>query len=121
MVDDQAGGAALLGARERVIGREAVEQRATDAHHVRAGAPLAFGSDWPVVTINPWLGFHVAVTRQDPEGRPAGLGLQAGPGFRDEHKASHVLDHRGLIGVQAVHVIVLEPAGGSARILDLGA
>jgi predicted amidohydrolase YtcJ len=36
------------------------------------GGRLAFGSDWPVVTINPWLGFYVAVTRQDLEGRPAG-------------------------------------------------
>lgn len=36
------------------------------------GGRLAFGSDWPVVTINPWLGLQVAVTRQDLEGRPAG-------------------------------------------------
>ena len=36
------------------------------------GGRLAFGSDWPVVTIDPWLGMQVAVTRQDPEGRPAG-------------------------------------------------
>ncbi len=36
------------------------------------GGRLAFGSDWPVVTINPWLGLQVAVTRQDFEGRPAG-------------------------------------------------
>ena len=36
------------------------------------GGHLAFGSDWPVVTLNPWLGLQVAVTRQDLEGRPAG-------------------------------------------------
>jgi predicted amidohydrolase YtcJ len=36
------------------------------------GGHLAFGSDWPVVTINPWPGLEVAVTRQDEEGRPAG-------------------------------------------------
>jgi len=36
------------------------------------GGRLAFGSDWPVVTIDPWLGMQVAVTRQDIEGRPAG-------------------------------------------------
>jgi hypothetical protein len=36
------------------------------------GGHLAFGSDWPVVTINPWLGLQVAVTRQDFEGRPPG-------------------------------------------------
>ena len=36
------------------------------------GGRLAFGSDWPVVTINPWLGLQVAVTRQDMEGKPEG-------------------------------------------------
>jgi predicted amidohydrolase YtcJ len=29
-----------------------------------AGAHLAFGSDWPVVTMNPMLGFHAALNRQ---------------------------------------------------------
>ena len=38
----------------------------------KAGAHLAFGSDWPVVTLNPWPGVQCAVTRQTPEGRPAG-------------------------------------------------
>jgi predicted amidohydrolase YtcJ len=33
---------------------------------------LAFGSDWPVVTINPWPGVHNAVTRQTDEGNPPG-------------------------------------------------
>jgi predicted amidohydrolase YtcJ len=37
-----------------------------------SGGRLAFGSDWPVVTINPWRGMQVAVTRQDFDGRPAG-------------------------------------------------
>jgi len=37
----------------------------------RAGAVLAFGSDAPVESINPWLGLQVAVTRQDLEGQPA--------------------------------------------------
>jgi len=36
------------------------------------GGRLAFGSDWPVVTISPWPGLQVAVTRQDLNGRPAG-------------------------------------------------
>ncbi len=39
---------------------------------LRTGAPLAFGSDWPVVTVNPWRGIQIAVTRQDFHGRPAG-------------------------------------------------
>jgi predicted amidohydrolase YtcJ len=38
----------------------------------KAGAHLAFGSDWEVVTMNPWPGVQVAVTRQDDKGLPAG-------------------------------------------------
>ena len=36
------------------------------------GGRLAFGSDWPVVTISPWPGLQLAVTRQDLDGLPAG-------------------------------------------------
>jgi predicted amidohydrolase YtcJ len=35
-----------------------------------AGGRLAFGSDWPVVTLNPWEGVETAVTRQTSEGQP---------------------------------------------------
>jgi predicted amidohydrolase YtcJ len=35
-----------------------------------AGGHLAFGSDWPVVTLNPWEGVQTAVTRQTSEGKP---------------------------------------------------
>jgi len=35
-----------------------------------AGGHLAFGSDWPVVTLNPWEGVQTAVTRQTAEGKP---------------------------------------------------
>jgi hypothetical protein len=38
----------------------------------RSGGRLAFGSDWPVVTLNPWPGVQNAVTRQTREGKPAG-------------------------------------------------
>lgn len=34
------------------------------------GGRLAFGSDWPVVTLNPWKGMQTAVTRQTAEGTP---------------------------------------------------
>lgn len=36
------------------------------------GGVLAFGSDWPVVTLNPWSGVQNAVTRQTTEGNPPG-------------------------------------------------
>ena len=36
----------------------------------KAGGRLAFGSDWPVVSIDPRLGIHVALTRQTLDGQP---------------------------------------------------
>jgi predicted amidohydrolase YtcJ len=36
------------------------------------GAPLAFGSDFPVESPNPFPGIAAAVTRQDPSGQPPG-------------------------------------------------
>lgn len=38
----------------------------------RAGGLLAFGSDWPVVTIDPLMGLHVAVNRTTIDGLPEG-------------------------------------------------
>jgi len=38
----------------------------------RAGGRLAFGSDWPVVPFNPFLGLQVAVNRQTADGQPPG-------------------------------------------------
>jgi predicted amidohydrolase YtcJ len=37
-----------------------------------AGGVLAFGSDWPIVTLNPWQGVQNAVTRQTTDGNPPG-------------------------------------------------
>ena len=38
----------------------------------KAGGKLAFGSDWPVMTLDPLKGLHVAVTRTTPDGLPEG-------------------------------------------------
>jgi len=38
----------------------------------QTGGVLAFGSDWPIVTQNPWLGVQNALTRQTTEGTPTG-------------------------------------------------
>lgn len=38
----------------------------------RAGGRLAFGSDWPVLALDPLLGIHVAVNRTTPDGEPPG-------------------------------------------------
>jgi predicted amidohydrolase YtcJ len=44
------------------------------AYHsiLAAGGRLAFGSDWPVVTLDPLPGIHTAVTRTTLEGQPEG-------------------------------------------------
>jgi predicted amidohydrolase YtcJ len=36
------------------------------------GARYTFGSDWPVVTLNPFEGIQTAVTRQTSDGKPSG-------------------------------------------------
>ncbi len=36
------------------------------------GGRYAFGSDWPIVTLNPWQGVEIAVTRQTTDGKPVG-------------------------------------------------
>ena len=38
----------------------------------RGKGRLAFGSDWPVVSLNPMLGLHTAVNRTTPDGVPDG-------------------------------------------------
>ena len=54
------------------VGRERA-QRAWAWHSIQAaGGVLAFGSDWPIVTLNPWPGLQNAVTRQTTEGKPKG-------------------------------------------------
>jgi predicted amidohydrolase YtcJ len=42
------------------------------ANMVQGGVPLAFGSDFPVESPNPFHGLAVAVTRQDAQGQPPG-------------------------------------------------
>ena len=44
---------------------------------VRAGGRLAFGSDWPVMTLDPLMGLHVAVNRTTVENLPEGGWLPA--------------------------------------------
>jgi predicted amidohydrolase YtcJ len=50
--------------------------RCADAYRFRsfaaAGVPLAFGTDWFVEPLDPRLGLYAAVTRERPEGGPAG-------------------------------------------------
>ena len=58
----------------RVWARNAGPDRASRAWVWKSiadgGGQLAFGSDWPVVTLNPFEGIETAVTRQTAEGLP---------------------------------------------------
>jgi predicted amidohydrolase YtcJ len=48
-------------------------RRAWSFHSIQVnGGRLAFGSDWPVVTLNPWKGMQTGITRKTSEGKPNG-------------------------------------------------
>ena len=60
-----------IGVWEANIGAERAS-RGWSYHSIAgAGGRLAFGSDWPVVTLDPRLGLNMAVNRTTPEGEPA--------------------------------------------------
>ena len=54
------------------LGRDRAARGFPWASIERAGGRLAFGSDWPVVPIDPLLSLHVAVNRQTRNGHPQG-------------------------------------------------
>lgn len=54
------------------LGAERGERQYPMASLLVAGARLSMGSDWPVSSHRPLEGLAVAVTRQTPDGRPAG-------------------------------------------------
>ncbi len=57
---------------EAHIGRERLKDAYRWASFLTAGVPLAFGTDWFVEPLDPRLGLYAAVTREFPEGGPAG-------------------------------------------------
>ncbi len=61
----------------RTSGRSARHARWVWNSIARAGGTVAFGSDWPVVTIDPLMGLHVAVNRTTLDGLPIGGWLPA--------------------------------------------
>ncbi len=54
---------------EKAIGPQRCQTSYAFRSLLDAGAPLAFGSDWPVVSLNPFLGIHAAVTGRTLDGR----------------------------------------------------
>jgi len=59
---------------------------------VEAGATLALGSDFPVERVDPLLGFHAAITRQDRQGEPPGGWLPEQRLTREEALRGFTLD-----------------------------
>ncbi len=56
----------------RNVGPERVARAFAWQSVASAEGKLAFGSDWPVVTLNPWAGLQTAVTRETEDRKPAG-------------------------------------------------
>ncbi len=54
---------------EKRIGRERCDTTYAFRDLIDQGARLAFGSDWPVAPLSPWLGIHAAVTRETLDGK----------------------------------------------------
>ena len=67
----------LIGLWTDNVGTERAERAWAYGSIARAGGDIAFGSDWPVVAMNPLLGLHVAVNRTTPDGEPDGGWLPA--------------------------------------------
>jgi predicted amidohydrolase YtcJ len=73
-----------------------------------AGGRLALGSDFPVEQVDPLLGLHAAVTRQDLAGEPAGGWLPEERLDRDEALRGFTLD--------AAHSLFLDHLVGSLAV-----
>ncbi|HYK42678.1 MAG TPA: amidohydrolase [Thermoanaerobaculia bacterium] len=61
-----------MGWAEKRVGPERIAGAYAWRTLVRAGAKLAGGSDFPVESENPLLGFYAAITRQNEAGEPSG-------------------------------------------------
>jgi len=57
---------------EKRVGKERIKGAYAWRTILNKGGKLAFGSDFPVESVNPFLGIYSAVTRQDLSGNPQG-------------------------------------------------
>ena len=62
----------IVGVWAKGVGPERIERAFAWRSLRDAGARVVHGSDWAVVTIDPLVGLHTAVTRQDLDDRPEG-------------------------------------------------
>jgi predicted amidohydrolase YtcJ len=72
---------------------------------LNAGGRLALGSDFPVEEVNPFLGLHSAVTRQDQKQWPAG-------GWYPSHRLTLAEAVRGFT-LEAAHAAFEEASRGT--------
>lgn len=70
------------------IGPERAKGSYAWATLLRAGVPIAFGSDFPVESENPFLGLYAGITRQNLDGMPDG-------GWRAEERVTRTEALRG--------------------------
>lgn len=77
---------------EARVGPERVKTAYAWRQFLNAGCRIAGGSDFPVEDENPLIGLYVAVTRQDPQGQPAGGWLPQERMTREEALRSATLD-----------------------------
>jgi predicted amidohydrolase YtcJ len=68
---------ALMGAWTAAIGEDRAARGWLYRSIAKAGGIVTFGSDWPVATMDPILGIHVAVNRTTLDGIPPGGWLPA--------------------------------------------
>jgi hypothetical protein len=87
------------------LGAERVLYAYTWRSLLDSGARLALGSDFPVEQVNPMLGIHAAVTRQDTEGWPPG-------GWYPDEKLSREEAVRGFT-LDAAYAAFMEKSVGS--------
>ena len=71
----------MEGLWERYAGEGWLTQAFAIRSLLDAGATVAFGTDWPIVQLDPLLGIRNAVLRQSLDGQPAG-------GYRPEQRVS---------------------------------
>ena len=57
---------------EKRLGAQRLKGAYAWQRFIHAGVPLAFGSDFPIESVNPMLGLYAAVSRQDLAGHPPG-------------------------------------------------
>ncbi len=90
---------------EQRVGMERASGAYAWASLLRTGAVIAGGSDFPVESHNPFLGFYAAVTRQNTEGKPAG-------GWRPEERMTRAETLRSMT-LDAAYSVFMEDRVGS--------